>query len=59
MLTLAGQEWQLQTPAGRPNTSSVNISRLDTSFNKQWPGPFRMRHCPPCFASDVIRTVCV
>jgi hypothetical protein len=31
---VAGQEWQHQGPVERPFTASVNIDRLDTSFNK-------------------------
>ena len=39
MLELPRQEQRLQRSVGRSSTASVNISTLDTSFNKYWPGP--------------------
>jgi len=53
MLEVAGKEEWLQRPVGRPPTTSVNISRLDTSFNKHWPGPTKPGHCSVCYARGV------
>ena len=45
MLAVAEQEQQLQRPIGRPSTDSVKIARLDTNFNKHWPGPIKAGRC--------------
>lgn len=48
MLEVAGKEWWLHRPVGRPTTTSVNNSRLDTSFKKHWPGPTKPGRCRVC-----------
>jgi len=58
MLEVAGQEWKQKRPVERPSTASVNIDRLDTSFNKQWPGPSKLGRCHVCSARGVTQKVC-
>ena len=45
MLAVAGQKQQLERPIGRPSTDSMKTARLDTNFNKHWPGSFKAGHC--------------
>jgi len=57
MLEVTGKKWWLQKPVGRPPTISVNISRLDTSFKKHWPGPTKPGHCHVCSVRCVTQKV--
>ena len=56
-MVVAGKQWWLQRPVERPPTTSVNISRLDTSFEKHWPGPTKPGRCHMCSARCVTQKV--
>ena len=53
MQAVAGQERQLERRTGRPCTDTAKIARLDTDFNKHWPGPFKTGYCCVCSARGV------
>jgi hypothetical protein len=57
MLEVAGQEQQLQRTVRRPPNTSVNIGRLENSFNKHWPGPFKPGSCCVCSTRSVTQKV--
>jgi len=50
---VAGQERQLERRTERACTDTAKIARLDTNFNKDWPGPFKAGYCRVCSSRGV------
>jgi len=58
MLARFGHEPRPSLPVGRPAPASTNIGRLDTRYNKHWPGRNpKQQRCRMCSVRSITRTM--